>query len=67
MGFADCTLIFDRTAVKSGRQTADGLAENGIFCFAAAHLADAILPAHSLQPSSSQDDGTEVLLLIELL
>lgn len=60
----DCVLIFDRTTARSEMQAADGSAENGIFCFAAPHLANAILPAHSLQPSSSQDDGTEVFLLI---
>lgn len=57
-------LIFDRKTARSERQPVDGLAKNGIFCFAAPHLANAILPAHPLQPRSSQDDGTEVFLLI---
>lgn len=57
-------LILDRTTTRSERQTADSSGENGIFCFAVPHLANAIFPAHSLQPSSSQDDGTEVFVLI---
>lgn len=64
MDSADCMLIFDRKTTKSESQAVDGLAKNGIFCFAAPHLANAILPAHPLQPRGSQDDGTEVLLLI---
>lgn len=64
MESADCTLILDRTATRSERQTVDSSAENGIVGFAAPHLANAIFPAHSLQPSSSQDNGTEVFLLI---
>lgn len=57
-------LSFDGMTVRSERKPGDGSAQNGIFCFAAPHLTDAILPAHSLQPSSSQDDGTEVFPLI---
>lgn len=57
-------LILDRSTTRSESQTVDTSADNDIFCFAAPHLANAIFPAHSLQPSSSQDDGTEVFLLI---
>ena len=31
------------------------------------YLADPVVPAHPLEASSSQDDGSKVLLLIQLL
>lgn len=59
-----CTSSMRQTQGLKGKQAdSEG---NGILCFAT-HLTNAILPAHSLQPSSSQDYGTELLLLIELL
>lgn len=64
MESGDFMPILDRTTTRSERQTVGISSENGIFCFAAPHLANAIFPAYSLQPSSSQDDGTEVFLLI---
>lgn len=52
MDSADCTCIFDWTITRSEKQAGDGLEENGIFYFDT-HLTYAILPAHSLQSSSS--------------